>query len=326
VAATKASGPSKRAPVKKAAGKKAGAKGKAAAKKGAAPRSRGRAEGEEAPKGRRSRAQRADDKRRDRLKKMRARSGSRYRVHYDIEGPRVRLGIAWFAGAMVAFALGTVAVALYFGLAFAAAGSQSLRTWRARGAPVDPRVALLGVAVVVAGAAIHPRAMGVALLAVVAAVVGLAARDVEGGAAEAAGHASLTLQATVPLAVAGGSVVLLFGLEPWAALALVLLASAYETGDFLIGSGSSGSVEGPLAGSLAVLVVALAVAALGFPPFGIGEAMAFGLLVAPLAIAGQLLASVILPHARAFAPALRRVDSVLLAAPLWYAGIDLLVA
>jgi len=334
--AAKASGPAKGARAttgtagKAAAGKKAGKKagkeaGTVAAGKGST-RSAGSKGAEPARTGRRSRAERADDKRRERLRKMRARSGSRYRVHYDIEGPRVRLGIAWFAGAMVALALGAVAVALYFGLAFAAAGSQSLRTWRARRAPVDPRVALLGVAVVVVGAAVHPRAMGVALLVVVAAVVGLAARETEGGASAAAARASLTLQATVPLAVAGGCFVLLFGLEPWAAVALVLLASAYETGDFLIGSGSSGSVEGPVAGSVAVLVVALAVAALGFPPFGIGEAMAFGLLVAPLAVAGQLVASVILPHARAFAPALRRVDSLLLAAPLWYAGVDLLVA
>ena len=56
-----------------------------------------------------------------------------------------------------------------------------------------------------------------------------------------------------------------------------------------------------------------------------GEAALFGLAVAPLAFAGQMLASVVLPHARAFAPALRRVDSLLLAAPLWYLGVDSLL-
>jgi len=272
-----------------------------------------------------TRAERAKSKQRERVRKMRAPAGSRYRVHYDIDGPRVRLGILWFVGAIVAFALGLVAVALYFGLAFAAAGAHALRTWRARGAAVDPRVSLLGVAVVVAGAAIHPRAMGVALLGAVAAVVGAAARE-GGGFGAAAARASLTLQTLLPTAVAGGCLVLLADLEPWAAVALVLLTSAYETGDYLIGSGSTGNVEGPVAGAMAVLVGALAVAALGFPPFGIGEAVAFGVAVAPLAFAGQLLASVVLPHARAFAPALRRVDSLLLAAPLWYLGIDVLVA
>ncbi len=74
-----------------------------------------------------------------------------------------------------------------------------------------------------------------------------------------------------------------------------------------------------------MLVVAMAVAAVGFPPFGVGEAIAFGVAVAPLAVLGQLLGSVMLPHARAFAPALRRVDSMLLAAPAWYVGIDMVI-
>ncbi len=134
------------------------------------------------------------------------------------------------------------------------------------------------------------------------------------------------LQTTLPTALAGGCVVLLADREMWAAVSLVLLTSAYETGDYLIGSGAANAVEGPVAGSVAVLVTALVVAALGFPPFdGVGQAMAFGVAVAPLAVAGQLLASAMLPHSRAFAPALRRVDSLLLAAPLWYLGVDRIV-
>lgn len=321
-----ASGP---AAPKGASPKKAVAKEAAAAKKAAARKATAKGTGRKGPAGdgrRPRRAERAAAKRKDEVRRMRARAGSRYRIHYDIEGPRVRLGIVWFLGAIVALALGTVAVALYFGLVFSAAGSHSLRTWRARGAPVDPRVALLGVAVVIVGAAVHPRAMGVALLVVTAAIVGLAARAGADDVKDAVARASLALQCTVPLAVAGGCFVLLFELEPWAAIALVLLASAYETGDYLIGSGATNNVEGPVAGGVAVLVVALAVAALGFPPFGLGEAVAFGVIVGPLAFAGQMLASVVLPHARAFAPALRRVDSLLLVAPLWYLGIDLLVA
>lgn len=272
-----------------------------------------------------SRAQRAEAKRKDRVKRMRTRAGSRYLVHYDIDGPRVRLGIAWFVGAMIAFAFGIVATALYFGVAFGAAGAHSLRTWRARGARwADPRVALVGVAVVVAAAAVHPRLMGVAVLGLAAATVGLAARSGAAGA-QALARASLVLQCALPTAVAGGCLLLLADVEVWAAIALVLLTSAYETGDYLIGSGSTSSVEGPLAGGVAVAVMALAVAALGFPPFSVGEAALFGLAVAPGAFAGQMLASVILPHARAFAPALRRVDSLLLVAPLWYVGVDSLV-
>lgn len=272
-----------------------------------------------------TRAERAEARRREQLRKLRARSGNRYLVYYDIDGPRVRLGLAWFVGAIASLALGTVATALYFGVVFAAAASHALRTWRARGASVDPRVALIATALTVVAAAVHPRAMGVAVLLLAVAAVALAARDADGDISEAVARASLVLQTALPAAVAGGCFVLLAELELWAAIALVLLVSAYETGDFLIGSGSVNAFEGPLAGGVAVVVVTLVIAALGFPPFGVGEAFAFGLLVAPGAFAGQILASVMLPHARALAPALRRVDSLLLTAPLWYVGIDAFV-
>jgi hypothetical protein len=300
--------------------KKAAKKASKATKKAPAKRAAG-------AKGKPTREQRAEAKRREQIRKLKARSGHRYLVHYDIEGPRVRLGVVWFIGSIAALALGTVATALWFGVAFAAAGSHTLRTWRARGAPVDPRVALVSVAVTVLAAAVHPRLMGVAVLLLAAGTVALAARglDEQEGMRDAIGRASLGLQSALPAAVAGGCFVLLADLEIWAAVSLVLLASAYETGDFLIGSGSVSAFEGPLAGSVAVLVVTLVVAALGFPPFDVGEAFGFGLLVAPGAFAGQMLASVMLPHARALAPALRRVDSLLLTAPLWYLGVDALV-
>ena len=258
-------------------------------------------------------------KRKAQLAKMRAKSGNRWRVHYDIEGPRVRLGLLWFVGAMVALALGTVGVALYFGLAFAAAAAHTARTWRARGLPVEPRVALVGVVVVVAAAALGPQAMGIALLVVTAGTVIWA--TVGPSPSGPMAGTGIILQAALPTAVAGGCLVLLADREVWAVIALVLLASAYETGDFLIGSGSANAVEGPVAGAAAVLVMALVVAAAGVPPFGVADAMVLGVVVAPLAFLGQLLASAMLPHSRAFAPALRRVDSLLLAAPIWYVAV-----
>lgn len=271
------------------------------------------------------RKERAQARNRERLEKMRAKSGNRYRIHYDIDGPRVRLGMLWFVGAMAAFAAGPLGVTLYFGVAFAAAASHTLRTWRARGMAVEPMVALVTTAFVVVCALIAPPIMGIGMLALVVATVAVAARDVGLDVGAVLSRAGVMLQASLPTAVAGGCLVLLADLEVWAAIALVFLVSAYETGDYLVGSGSANAAEGPIAGAAAVLVMSLAVAALGIPPFGVGQAMTFGLAVAPLAFAGQLLASVMLPHSRAFAPALRRVDSLLLAAPFWYVGIDLFV-
>ncbi len=301
-------------------------KSQAGSKKPASGSKRRRASGASGtkPKGRRGRA---DAKAKARQAKLQERSGSRWRVHYDVDGPRVRLGILWFVGAVIAFAAGIVGITLYFGVAFAAASSHTLRTWRSRGHDVDPTVALGSTAVVVALAGFGPRLMGLGLLALagMAIAVSLQSGADESGPRIAMGKVGLVLQCTLPTALAGGSVVLLADREIWAAVAIVFLASAYEAGDYLVGSGAANSVEGPLAGAAAVLVASMAIAAGGFPPFDIGEAMLFGLAVAPLALAGQYLATAMLPHARAFAPALRRVDSLLLAAPIWYFAIDAFV-
>ena len=277
------------------------------------------------PKGRRARA---EAKQKARTAKLRARAGSRWRIHYDIDGPRVRLGIAWFVGAVIAFTVGLVGIVLYFGVAFGAAGSHCLRTWRAAGRDVDPTVALGSVAVVVTLAAFGPKLMGLGVLALAgfAVAVSLGGRDDEDTPTVSMANVGLVLQSALPPAVAGGCVILLADREVWSAIALVLLVSAYESGDYLVGSGAANSVEGPLAGAAGVLVVSMAVAAGGFPPFDVGEALLFGLLVAPLALGGQYLATAMLPHSRAFAPALRRVDSLLLAAPVWYFGIDTFVS
>ena len=273
----------------------------------------------EAPRGRRARA---EAKQKARLAKMRAKSGNRWRIHYDIEGPRVRLGLLWFVGALVAFAVGLVGVTLYFAVAFAAAAAHTLRTWRARGQSVDPRMALGCTALVVGFAGFGPQVMGLAVLGLVGAAVAVSAMAGGSSSGPVLARVGMLLQVTLPTAVAGGCVVLLADRELWAAIALVLLASAYETGDFLIGSGAGNAYEGPVAGAAAVLVTSLVVAAAGVPPFDVGQAMFLGILVAPLAFLGQLLASAMLPHSRAFAPALRRVDSLLLAAPIWYVGVS----
>lgn len=264
---------------------------------------------------------RREQRRRARVAKMRARAGSRWRIHYDVDGPRVRLGVAWFLGALVAFATGLIGIVVYFGVAFAAAGSHALRTWRARGADVDPTVGLVAVASVVALASFGPRMFGLGILA----LAGVAVVVTTSGGNPNLARAGLVLQCTLPVALAGGSLVLLADREVWSAIALVLLASGYESGDFLVGSGAANNVEGPVAGAAAVFVLSGVVAGLGFPPFDIGQAMAFGMLVAPLALVGQYLATAVLPHARTFAPALRRVDSYLVAAPVWYFGLDAFV-
>lgn len=271
-----------------------------------------------------TRRERSEARRREQLQKMRTRAGSRYRIHYDIEGPRVRLGMLWFVVVSVGFAGGRWGVALVFSVVAGAAASHTVRCWRARGAPVDPRVALVLAAAVVAAAPFGAPVMGAAILAAAAALVAVAAAELGDSQSpvQALARASIPLQAVVPTAFAGGAMVLLADLELWSAVSLVLLCSAYECGDYLIGSGSSNAFEGPLAGGAAVLVMGMVVAVAGLLPVEVAQAFFFVILAVPATMAGQFLGTMMLPHARALAPALRRFDSYLVVAPVWWIGLS----
>ena len=125
---------------------------------------------------------------------------------------------------------------------------------------------------------------------------------------------------TVPVTgagVAAGSIVAVERLEFGGFITLVLLVSAYEVGDFLIGTGSSNAVEGPVAGIVALVVVAAAIYVLLPAPFDTNSFPLFAILAAVCAPLGQIIASAVLPRGVVWAPALRRLDSYLLLAPLW---------
>jgi hypothetical protein len=106
----------------------------------------------------------------------------------------------------------------------------------------------------------------------------------------------------------------------------VLVVSAYEVGDYLVGSGARNAFEGPIAGAAAVLVVQFSISVLGLvEPFTISNGLLFAALAAVLCPLGQITASLVLPSVRAKAPAMRRLDSLILLGPVWAleAGIAL---
>jgi hypothetical protein len=106
---------------------------------------------------------------------------------------------------------------------------------------------------------------------------------------------------------------------------LVVIVAAYEVGDFLVGSGASNPYEGPVAGATAIVVVTFAITALGLKPFVFPGSFALAALAAVLCPAGQLTASLILPKVDAPASALRRIDSILLLAPVWAVAVSRLI-
>lgn len=244
----------------------------------------------------------------------------RYAVVYDIEGPRVRLGILWFVVAVVAVALGPLPTAVVYGGAAAVAGAQTARAWQRRGVRPDPAVAASMAGLMALGGCLGPGGGGLGILIGVGAALAVAVGRSR-SPVRSISDAGWTIQCALFPGLAALSMVLLTRLDEGSAIALLLLVSAYETGDYLVGSGARNPYEGPAAGLAAIVVITFIVSALPFTPLSFGEAWFFGGVVAVLAPVGQLFASALLPTAGTPASALRRLDSLLLAAPAWAIGL-----
>ena len=137
--------------------------------------------------------------------------------------------------------------------------------------------------------------------------------------------AGWTIQCALFPGLAAMSMVLLARLDQGSAIALLLLVSAYETGDYIVGSGARNPYEGPAAGLSAIVVITFIVSTLPISALSFGQAWFFGGMVAVLAPFGQLFASALLPTAGSPASALRRLDSLLLAAPAWWLGVGMVL-
>lgn len=253
-----------------------------------------------------------------------SRSGRRYAVVYDTTGPKVRLGIAWFVVAAAALAAGPLATALVYGVTAGIAAAQVARCWMKRRLRPSDAVAAGTAALMGAGACLGAGGAGIAVLAGVVMAYLVAAGDPTSPNA-AVVDAGWTIQCALPTGIVAMSMVLLARLDQGSAIALLLLASAYETGDYLIGSGARNPYEGPAAGGSAIVVITFIVSTLPISALDFGQAWLFGGLVLVLAPLGQLLASALLPSNTAPASALRRLDSLLLAAPVWCFGVGLVV-
>lgn len=251
--------------------------------------------------------------------------GRRYAVVYDTSGHKVSLGVAWFIAAMGALALGWAPLALLFGVAAGwAAMEVAGRAWQA-GQGADRWVAGLGAGAIGAAGAAGSGLLGGAILvvilaALVVAVVGTEARE------DVVPVAGATVLAAVPFGLAAACVLLTRDLGIGAAVVLILFVSVYEAGDFLIGSGAQNSLEGPLVGILTVALTGALVAVLQVPPFDGVPAFAFAAMAAVACPVGQLACSALLPAPDARAPSARRLDSLLVLAPVWAFTSGLFIA
>lgn len=243
----------------------------------------------------------------------RSRSADERRPTARRAAPTCRLGVLWAAVAVAATAEGPVAVALVVGPVAAVAAATIVRNGSSR----QPR----RVAIAAGAAAVVPlAALGgpIAALAVgVAAVVGvlvvsgpgegwvISAAAVGG---PAAASASLVLAADASLGVA---------------LCLVSAICLFDMANYVVGTGRTGGVVGALAGLVTIAVFSMLIAAVVDPPFSGSRPWIMGGLVAVLAPLGVALARRL--SRGASLPALRRLDSLLLAGPAWVVASHVLL-
>jgi len=230
------------------------------------------------------------------------------------------LALAWVVAQAAALWFGQWALALLFAGVAAVAALQTMRAWERAGVWSVRVVVGAGSPAVVLASLFGLQWAGAVLLAVVVlAVVGSVTVRRRGGALLAAG---MTVRCVVGPAVVGVAVVGLYDIG-WAPATMVLvLAAGYDLGNSMWGGGGASVVPGRLVGIITVVVGTLAFSAVHtvfeLEPFGpTASVWVFGGLAAALCPLGPMVASLLLPSADAPAPALRRLDSLLLTAPLW---------
>jgi hypothetical protein len=232
----------------------------------------------------------------------------------DTRGPKVLLGAVWAVVTIGTLIIGQAPFALLMAAVAGAAAGQAAWSWRHGSPPRQPAapVAIAVAVVTVLGAAVGP--VGVIVTSVLALVGGAAwAWAATGGKP---GDVALTLVcAAVPAGAVVGPV-LLRGSSLEVPFILMAYALLYDAGSWVMGSGSRHRWLGPLAGMVCVVPVTMLVAALGLQCRG-ATTWELGGLAAVLAPLGPAAATFLLGDRKGPAPALRRLDSLVVLGPVW---------
>lgn len=228
-----------------------------------------------------------------------------------VVGPHARLGVVWFALLMAALAAGRIGLVVLLAPCAGLAALQAARSRRAHPRPSAP-VAAAGATLLVVAAALGPAAVGVVAFALVGTVV---AGVVVGGNAKVEPGLTLLVAGAVGLAAASPVLLLRDGIVP--VLVLLTYAAVHDASAYVVGTGAGSAWEGPAAGAASIVAVTLGVAAVLVPPFRGATPWLLGGLAIVLAPLGPYAASALMGDRRANVPALRRIDSLLVLAPIW---------
>ncbi len=231
----------------------------------------------------------------------------------DADGPIIRFGAAWALVTFIAAGAGVIALAVWYALIAAVAALQACGSWRKR--PRQPVIPLAA-----AGAALLPLTAAVSLSVMAGTVVALVIACLFWRPDAQRSAPALTLIVALPIGLAAASPVLVRRLGLVEVVVLLSLIGVYDASAFLVGTGATRRWEGPAAGIAFMFAVTLAAAAVFVPPFGGVSAWLLGALAAALAPLGPIAGLKLLGDAKARAPALKRLDSLLVLGPLWTAA------
>ena len=238
------------------------------------------------------------------------------------------LGVAWALATAVTLIAGSVLMGMWMAIMAGLAAVQAARSWKHRPptrATQDgptrlplPPAAGAGALIVVLGAGFGVPGVVVAALAGVT-VAGL-------WASQAGADVPLTVACAALPALAAAPPVLLRstdGLVP--AFVLLSCVGVYDAAVHVMGTGARWRGVGPVSGMLCIGSVTIFVAAI-FPQFKGASPIELGVLVAGLAPCGPIVADRIVGAKTARVPALRRLDSLVVVAPVWALAAVVLVS
>lgn len=232
-------------------------------------------------------------------------------VRPQVVGPHARLGVVWFAASLVALAAGVGAFAALLAACAGLAAVQAARSWRAHPRPAVP-VAGAGAAALVLAAVAGPVAVAAAGALL---VVLVAAGAVVAGPGRANPVVTLVVAGTIGTAAASPVLLLHRGVVP--VFVLLVYAAVHDASAYVVGTGARSAWEGPAAAAASMAAVTLGVAAVLVPPFRGATPWLLGGLAIVLAPVGPYVGSALLGRRDARVPALRRLDSLLVLAPVW---------
>jgi len=234
-------------------------------------------------------------------------------VHKSVR-PHGRLGLAWAVVTLGLTVAGPAYLAGWLAVAAFIAGAQTCLVWRKRGERPVP----LAAATIAAGLPIAASFdIGMITAVVVAGALVTFVSRLRTPTMAPLRDIALTLTIAVPIGLAAAAPVLVRHTGIAATLLLLAMICAYDAGAYLVGTGASSAWEGPAAGVAALIPLTIFAEVVFIPPFTGAQPLFLGLLAAVLAPAGPVAASALLGDRNGHAPALRRLDSLLLLGPLW---------